>query len=152
MHRSIEAMIAVRKSADQPTAIVGSPAYFAANGVPKTAAGPAAPQLHHAAAGHQRWHLCVGAGTQDRRTEAKMTGQAIFTSVQPMVKAALPGHGLAFLTEDMVLEHIQAGQLKKVLSDWCPRFPGLHAYDTSRRHPTRALTTVIDALREPAAI
>jgi DNA-binding transcriptional LysR family regulator len=36
-------LIAVRKSADQPTAIVGSPACFAANGVPKT------PQdlLHH---------------------------------------------------------------------------------------------------------
>lgn len=68
-----------------------------------------------------------------------------------MLKAALSGHGLAFLTEDLVRPHVQAGHLKQVMAEWCPSFPGLHAYYTSRRHPTRALTTVIDALREPVA-
>lgn len=144
-------MIAVRIAADQPMAIVGSPAYLAAHGMPRT------PQdlLRHncitlrlaTAGGLYAWEL----ENKGRRTEAKVAGQVIFTSVLPMVKAALSGHGLAYATEDTVLEHIEAGRLRKVMADWCPRFPGLHAYYTSRRHPTRALSTVIEALRAPMA-
>jgi len=144
-------MIAVRMGPDQPMAIVGSPAYLAAHGVPKT------PQdlLRHncitlrlaSSGGLYAWEL----ENKGRATEAKVTGQAIFTSVFPMLKAALSGHGLAFLTEDLVQADVAAGRLEQVMTGWCPRFPGLHAYYTSRRHPTRALATVIDALREPAA-
>lgn len=144
-------MVAVRMTADQPMAIVGSPSYLAEHGVPRT------PQdlLRHncitlrlaSSGGLYAWEL----SHEGRPTEAKVTGQAIFTSVFPMLQAALSGHGLAFLTEDLVRPHVQAGRLKQVMAEWCPSFPGLHAYYTSRRHPTRALTTVIDALREPVA-
>jgi DNA-binding transcriptional LysR family regulator len=144
-------MVAVRMGGDQPMAIVGSPAYFAAHGVPKT------PQdlLRHncitlrlaTSGGLYAWEL----ENKGRRMEVKVTGQVIFTSVLPMVKAAISGHGLAFVTDDMVAPHVEAGRLTKVMGDWCPRFPGLHAYYTSRLHPTRALATVIEALREPAA-
>jgi hypothetical protein len=46
---------------------------------------------------------------------------------------------------------VDDGSLALVMPEWCPRFPGLHAYYTSRRHPTRALATVIEALRMPVA-
>jgi DNA-binding transcriptional LysR family regulator len=88
---------------------------------------------------------------EGRRTEVKVTGQAVFTSVYPMIQAAVAGHGLAFLTLDLVQRHVDDGTLERVMPEWCPHFPGLHAYYTSRRHPTRALATVIDALRMPAA-
>ena len=39
------------------------------------------------------------------------------------------------------------GRLVSVMEDWCPAFPGLHAYYPSRRHSSRALGLVIDAIR-----
>jgi len=143
-------MIAVRMTPDQPMTIVGSPAYLDTNGIPATARD----LLHHncitlrllTSGGIYAWEL-----VQDGRPiEARVNGQAVFTSAYPMLKAALSGHGLAFLPEDMTQPHVDAGRLRAVMTDWCPRFPGLHAYYTSRHHPSRALATVIGALREPS--
>jgi DNA-binding transcriptional LysR family regulator len=47
----------------------------------------------------------------------------------------------------MVEPHIEAGRLVSVMPDWCPRFPGLHAYYPTRRHSSRALALVIEAIR-----
>ena len=142
-------MVAVRMTAAQPMAIAAAPAYLAAHGVPRT---PSDLLRHNCitlrlatSGGLYAWEL----EHQGRRTEAKVTGQTVFTSVYQMLQAALSGHGLVFLTADLVLPHVRAGRLELVMPEWCPRFPGLHAYYTSRRHPTRALTTVIEALREP---
>ena len=59
----------------------------------------------------------------------------------------LDGFGLAFLTEDLVAEHVQTGRLISVMDEWCPHFPGLHAYYPSRRQTARALALVIEAIR-----
>jgi len=56
---------------------------------------------------------------------------------------------VTFLPESLVAPHVQAGRLVSVMEDWCPSFPGLHAYYPSRRHSSRALGLVIDALRYP---
>jgi DNA-binding transcriptional LysR family regulator len=64
-----------------------------------------------------------------------------------MVQAALSGSGLAYITEDMVAPYLRDGRLVSVMQDWCPKFPGLHAYYPSRRHSSRALSLVIDAIR-----
>ena len=47
----------------------------------------------------------------------------------------------------MVAGHVAAGRLLSVMEDWCPSFPGLHAFYPSRRHSSRALALVIDAIR-----
>jgi DNA-binding transcriptional LysR family regulator len=142
-------MIAVRMTPDQPMTIVGSPAYLDANGSPAT---PRDLLRHNCitlrlltSGGIYAWELVH----DGRPIEARVSGQAVFTSAYPMLQAALSGHGLAFLPEDLTQPHVDAGRLKKVMEEWCPRFPGLHAYYTSRRHPSRALATVIGALREP---
>jgi len=46
-----------------------------------------------------------------------------------------------------VLTHIAAGRLVRVLGDWCPPFSGYHLYYPSRRQPTPAFATVVEALR-----
>ena len=143
-------MVAVRMTGDQPMAIVGSPRYLAAHGTPRT------PQdlLRHncitlrlvTSGGLYAWEL----EHKGSKTEVKVAGQTVFTSVYPMLQSALSGHGLAFLTLDLVQRHVDDGSLTLVMPDWCPTFPGLHAYYTSRRHPTKALATVIEALRVQA--
>ncbi len=49
-----------------------------------------------------------------------------------IVAAALAGHGLAWVPDDTVAEHIAAGRLVSVLDDWSQTFPGYHAYYATR--------------------
>lgn len=139
-------MIAVRLTADVPMVIVGSPEYF--EGRP----APTCPQdlLQHncitlrlSGGGIYAWEL----QKDGEALEARVSGQATFNSAYPIAQAALSGCGLAFVPEEMVRAHIAAGRLVSVMADWCPTFPGLHAYYPSRRHSSRALTLVIEALR-----
>jgi DNA-binding transcriptional LysR family regulator len=47
----------------------------------------------------------------------------------------------------MVMEHVTAGHLQRVLEDWCDVFEGYYAYYPSRRQSSSALKVVINALR-----
>ncbi|MEO5933833.1 MAG: LysR family transcriptional regulator [Duganella sp.] len=140
-------MIAVRLTADAPMAIVGSPDYFKGRAIPTT---PQELQQHNCITlrlssngGLYAWELCDG----DRPIEVKVSGQATFNSAYQMLNAALSGVGLAFLTAELAEAYVKDGRLLSVMPEWCPPFPGLHAYYLSRRHPSRAFTLVIDALR-----
>jgi DNA-binding transcriptional LysR family regulator len=54
---------------------------------------------------------------------------------------------VAYLPEGLVQPHISKGRLKRVLEDWCPRYPGYHLYYPSRRQPSAAFALLVDALR-----
>lgn len=86
----------------------------------------------------------------ERDIQVRVRRQVTVTSVYPMIDAALSGMGLAFLPEDVGGSHVRAGRLVSLMDSWCPAFPGLHAYYLRRRHPSRAFTMVIDAIRLPA--
>jgi DNA-binding transcriptional LysR family regulator len=142
-----EDMVAVRLTEDIPTIIVGSPAYFAQHPVP---ASLVELMKHNCitlrlatSGGIYAWELLQ----EGRPVEARVRGQMVFSNVTQMVNAALSGNGLAFVTQDLVEDHLRAGRLQSVMPEWCPAFPGLHAYYPSRRHPSRAMALVIEALR-----
>ena len=65
-----------------------------------------------------------------------------------MADAAVAGHGLAWLAEDLVTGHVAAGRLVPTLQALAVTFPGYHLYCASRRAPP-ALALVVDALRWP---
>lgn len=140
-------MIAVRITPDVQMMIVGSPEYFAHRPVPASVQDLMKHnciQLRLASSGGvYAWEL----HHDGRDIEAKIRGQFIFNGVYQMVNAALSGCGLAFVTDDLAGQHVRDGRLLSVMEDWCPRFPGLHAYYPSRRHASRALAVVIDAIR-----
>lgn len=140
-------MIAVRLAPDMKMRIVGTPAYLAKRG------HPAKPQdlMQHncitlrlaSSGGLYAWELQNGA----QETQVRVTGQATFNSAYQMLGAVLTGSGLAFLPDDMVAPHVASGALLSVMDNWCPTFPGLHAYYPSRRQTSRTLGLVIEALR-----
>lgn len=144
-------MIAVRLTDDVQMRIVGAPAYFAWH------ARPASLQelLRHncitlrlsSSGGIYAWELRHGGAD----IEARVRGQAVFNDVKQHLAAALSGNGLAFLPDELVAQHIGAGRLLSVMEDWCPRFPGLHAFYPSRRNSSRALALVVDAIRYKGA-
>jgi DNA-binding transcriptional LysR family regulator len=139
-------MIAVRLTPDTKTMIVGAPGYFAHRPVPASAQDLMKHdciRLRLAGGGIYAWEL----RHDGEDLEARVNGQFIFNGVYQMLGAALSGCGLAFLTDDVALPHVRAGRLVSVMEDWCPKFPGLHAYYPSRRNASRALAVVLEAIR-----
>ncbi|EER61771.1 transcriptional regulator, LysR family [Acidovorax delafieldii 2AN] len=140
-------MIAVRISPDLRMVVVGAPSYFAQH--PK----PATP---HDLAQHNCINLRLPThggllpwdfDRHGKEIKFRVDGQWVFNSTTRMVRAALADYGLAFVPEDMVLEHLAAGRLVRVLDDWCEPYPGYYFYYPSRLQPSSAMSVVVEALR-----
>jgi DNA-binding transcriptional LysR family regulator len=140
-------MIAVRLTPDVKMMIVAAPAYFAHRPVPASSQD----LMKHncinlrlaSSGGLYAWEL----RHEEQDIELRVRGQLVFNSAYQILNAALDGCGLAFIPEDLAGEHVRAGRLLSVMEDWCPSFPGLHAYYPSRRQNSRALALVIEAIR-----
>ena len=65
-----------------------------------------------------------------------------------MLHAAKAGLGVAYVPEELARPYLRAGELERVLEDWCPPFPGHHLYYPNRRQASRAFALVVEALRE----
>jgi DNA-binding transcriptional LysR family regulator len=140
-------MIATRIAPDLRMAVVGTPGYFARRPPPMTPQELAnhdcinlrLPTL----GGLYAWEF----EKDGHSLRVHVEGQLVFNSSVPRVRAVLAGFGLAFLPEDMVLPHIAAGELVRVLDDWCPPYTGYHLYYASRRQSSPAFQLLIEALR-----
>jgi DNA-binding transcriptional LysR family regulator len=140
-------MVAVRIGPDMRSAVVGAPTYFKTRPPPET---PQALTAHNCInlrlpthGGVYAWEFAKGR----REVRVRVEGQMIFNGSTPMLDAALDGAGLAYLPEDDVQTYLADGRLMRVLSDWCPPYPGYHLYYPSRRQPTSAFTLLVNALR-----
>ena len=139
-------MVAVRVSPDHRPAIIGSPAYF------ETHPKPTSPHdllqhpcinFRHGSEGIYRWELDKGA----QSLTVAVNGPLIVDDVEILIRAALEGVGLAFMSDVHAGPHLQSGALVRVLEDWCPPFPGFFLYYPSRRQQTAALAALIGTLR-----
>ena len=76
-----------------------------------------------------------------------VSGRLVFNSSDLLVSAAVAGHGLAWVPENLVRRLMEAGQLETCLDDWAISYPGYHLYYASRR-ASPALSLVVAALRD----
>jgi DNA-binding transcriptional LysR family regulator len=138
-------MIAVRVTKELRLAVVGSPAYFESNAVPKH------PQdlKDHACIGFRfsnglyRWEFEKGR----KSVTVAPQGPASFDDPELVIQAVLNGVGIGTAMEESLRGMIAEGRLVQVLRDWCPSFPGYFLYYPSRRNQPAALAALIDALR-----
>lgn len=140
-------MIAVRIGPQMRMALVGSPDYFVRHLAPRE---PQDLADHNCITtrmptygGLATW----GLERDGREVKVRAEGQLIFNSLTIRIQSALDGLGLAYVPEDQALPHLAEGRLVRVLEEWCPSFPGYHLYYPSRRHPSPALTLLVDMLR-----
>jgi DNA-binding transcriptional LysR family regulator len=140
-------MIAVRIGPQMRMALVGSPDYFARHPIPQE---PQDLADHNCITtrmptygGLATW----GLERDGREVKVRAEGQLVFNSLTIRIQSALDGLGIAYMPEDQALQHIADGRLVRVLEEWCPSFPGYHLYYPSRRHPSPALTLLVDVLR-----
>ena len=140
-------MIAVRIGPDWRMLAVASPEYLADRSIPEH---PQDLMQHNCINMRQ----ATGGGLyiwefekNGQELRVRVDGQLAFNTSYPMVDAALAGHGIAYLPEDLVTDHIEAGRLVALLSDWSPPFPGYYIYYPSRHQNSPAFKVVVDALR-----
>jgi DNA-binding transcriptional LysR family regulator len=139
-------MIAVRMAPDMRMLVVASPAYFAEHPPPST---PHDLTAHDCICLRLPTHgglLAWEFRRRGRTVNVHVTGRLVFNSNDLMVAAALTGHGLVWIPEDIVAEHVAAGRLMTALDDWAISYPGYHLYFASRR-ASPAMTLVVEALR-----
>jgi len=147
-------VVAVPVSGPQRMAVVGAPRYFASHPPPATP--------------HDlRPHRCINfrlpspaPGTlykwefekAHHSVEVEVEGPLIFDDEGMVVDAALASVGLGYVIEEQVASLLQAGDLVRVLEDWCPPFPGFFLYYPGRRQVSPALAALIDEVRVPAKV
>src|SRR5438132_7092004 len=120
-------MIAVRVSKDHRAAIVGAPAYFKPHPKPKTPHDLLKHRcinFRHGTAGIYRWEFDKG----KKSLSVAVNGPLIVDDVELLVRAAIDGIGLAFMSEDQAAPDLTSGALVRVLEDWCQPFPGFFLY------------------------
>jgi DNA-binding transcriptional LysR family regulator len=140
-------MVAVKVTGEQRAAIVAAPAYFDSHPKPKTPRDLTAHRCLRYRMGPDgpvyRWEF----EKRGKPVTVSVSGPLVVSDAEFMIRAALDGVGLAYSLEDYVAEHIERGELVRVLEDWCPPFDGYFLYYPSRRHQPPALQALIDALR-----
>ncbi|MDQ0468571.1 LysR family transcriptional regulator [Labrys wisconsinensis] len=140
-------MIAVRIGPELRMALVGAPAYFTRRPAPETPH-----DLTRHACINLRMSTLGGLYAWEfekdgRPLNVRVDGQLVLNDMSLILKAAVEGLGLAYTLEDQVLGLVEEGKLLRVLSDWCPPFPGYHLYYPSRRQQSPAFALLVEALR-----
>jgi len=139
-------MIAVRVSPDHRPAIVGSPGYFQLHGKPKSPRDLLRHRcinFRHGDAGLYRWEFEKG----KKCLSVAVSGPLIVDDENLLTQAALDGVGLAFISDERIVPHLESGALVRVLENWCQPFPGFFLYYPSRRQQPAALSALIETLR-----
>src|SRR5438309_6337297 len=139
-------MVVIRVSQDLRPAIVGSPRYFESHEKPvrpRDLTDHRCINFRHGSAGVYRWELDKG----KQSLTVAVTGPLVVDDVEIMVRAAIDGVGLAFMSEERAAPHLASGELVRVLEDWCPPFPGFFLYYPRQRQLSAALAALIETLR-----
>ncbi len=138
---------AVRIAPDLQFAIVGAPSYFAARAMlasPQDLTNHECINLRLPTRGNlYAWELKKGQSELNVRVE----GRLVFNGIYQIVNAALSGHGLAYVPEDLARPHLESGRLLPVMKSWWRTFPGYHLYYSNQRETSRAMRVLIEALR-----
>lgn len=140
-------MVAVPISPKLRMAAFSAPSYFARRGTPQTPYDLAEHNCINlrlpTSGGLYGWEF----ERDGKELKVKAEGQLVFNTADLIVAAALAGHGIAFMVEDHVKDHLAAGTLVRVLDEWCEPFDGYYLYYPSRRQPSPAFSLLLDALR-----
>ncbi|SIQ51821.1 DNA-binding transcriptional regulator, LysR family [Rhizobium sp. RU20A] len=143
-------MIAVPLGRARSNAVVASPAFLAAHGVPIVPA-----DLYR--------FRCIRARLPNNalfRWQFEKDGEAVQIDVQGSITldesslvsiAARSGLGLGYVMEADVRGDIAAGRLVRVLEDWTPTLPPLALYYPGRKNPPAAFTAFMQAVRDVTA-
>lgn len=127
--------------------MVGAPAYLKRCGVPSHPNDLLSHRCVRTRIGNDRlyrWEFERG----EEQLEMDVPGSLIVDEATVGLAAVKDGAGLMYVSEPLVREPLEKGELRTVLDDWAPLGPGFHIYYSSRRQLPAALRLFIDHVRE----
>jgi len=139
-------MVSIPIGKTQQHVVVGAPSYFASRTQPRSPSD-------------LKEHVCVRYRLSDgsiyrwefaRRgqiSSVDITGPLTLDSDRLVLRAALEGAGLAYVSEWSAREALAKGRLVQVLSDWTPPYPGLCLFYPSHRHIAAAMRAFTEMIR-----
>ena len=142
-------MVATPIGPPQAFAVLGSPAFFARHPVPRTPhelRGLPCVRFRFASGNVYQWEF----ERDGLELAVEVEGPLSLSDVDLMVDTALTGVGLVYAFEQAVRAHVARGALVRVLSEWCPRYPGFFLYDPSRQRQPAVLRAFVDFVRSDA--
>ncbi len=143
-------MIAVPVTAEEREAVVASPAYLAAHGVPSHPRD----LIHHRCIG---WRPTPSAAPY--RWEFVENGVAFDVAVAPqittndlrlMLRTTLEGGGFTFATRETLRPYVERGELVWLLEEFLPPFPGFSLFYPQRRNMAPKLRAFVDYVKKQA--
>lgn len=139
-----DSSLVARKLATMPHVLCGSPAYFAARGMPKAPADLAGHELvRFSLSGHaDRWEFRRD-GVSERIAVTARYSVASSIAVRDALRA---GFGLSLIPLPYVEEDVAAGRLVTALDDWEKVETTLYAIYPSRQHVAPKLRAFLDFL------
>ncbi|MGO3423944.1 MAG: LysR family transcriptional regulator [Pseudoalteromonas distincta] len=140
-------MIAVNISSALRMAVVATPNYFAKYGEPSTPKELASHNCINMRLPTYGRLLVWDFEKDDHEINVRVEGQFTANKSTFIREAALDGLGVAYVPEDMILEDVAAGRLKRVLDAWCDSFPGYYLYFPNRSHYSPAFSLFVEAMR-----
>jgi DNA-binding transcriptional LysR family regulator len=139
-------MIAVPLVPRMRSAVVATPAFFAAHGMPNAPQDlRGMPCIRQRFPSGAMYHWEFERGGIELVLE--VDGPLVLREMSLCALAALDGAGMAFVFEKLVEEDIAAGRLVRVLEDWCPYHPGMFLYYPGRRQLPAVLKAFTDFVR-----
>jgi len=140
-------MIAVPFGTEGQFLVVASPAYLETFGVPRTP-----DDLHN----HRRVRFRLPSGKMYRweferhehSLKIDVPGPVTIDHMGLMVRAAIQGVGIAYVSADIAREALAKGELVAVLTDWTPPFAGQCLYYPSHRLVPPGLRAFVDIIKE----
>jgi DNA-binding transcriptional LysR family regulator len=126
--------------------VVGAPQYLADHPPPNTPLDLANHRcIRSKAAGGSiyRWEF----ESHGEALEVDVSGGLTLDEQSLMLKAAIAGMGLAYISRAIAAEAITAGKLATVLEDWLPRQSPLCLYYPRNRNTSAALRALIELIR-----
>ena len=139
-------MIAVRVSPDIRPVIVGSPVYLRSHAKPKSPRDlihHRCINFRHGDSGLYRWEF----ERARKSLSVAVSGPLILDDLNLVLRAAVDGIGLAYMSEEDARPHLLGGELVSLLEDWCQPFPGYFLYYPSRWQQPANLAALIQVLR-----
>lgn len=132
-----DSALTARKIAQSDRIVVGTPAYFAARGVPQTPAELAAHQavIYEQRGGGPSWTFRQG----EAETSVTLTGRLRVSAAEGIREGVLAGIGLAVASEWMFAPELASGAVQAVLRDWSlPPLDLWAVFPTGRQASTKA--------------
>ena len=125
------------------SALVASPAYLAAHGVPQQPADlPQHRCLSYANFGKSVWQLTRGEVVE----RVGVSGHFSANEATTLMRAALAGGGIAMQPTYLVNPYLHSGELQAVLPGWDLPVMTIYALYPSRRHLSPAVRALLDFL------